>query len=164
MVEDENVMPGADDAVISWTASEFIAHEKDARWYGMLALVACVLAGLIFLITRDAISTFIVILGAVLFGIYAAREPRQLPYQLSDHGLRIGQRYFDLQQFRSFSVVPEGAFSSIVLMPLKRFAPMTTIYYAPEDEDRIVDVLATQLPYVEHRHDLVERLMRQIRF
>lgn len=153
-----------DPAIISWTASEFIAHDKTAGWYGMLALVTALLAGLIFLITRDFISTSVVIFGALLFGVYASRQPRQLPYRLDRHGLHIGQRYYDLRQFRSFSVVPEGAFSSIILMPLRRFAPQITIYYAPEAENRIVDVLAAQLPYAEYKHDMVERLMRQIRF
>ena len=149
---------------ISWTASEFIAHEKASQWYLTLAGVTVVLAVLIFILTRDIVSMIMIIFGASLFGVYAGRQPRQLPYQLSHHGLRIGQRSFDLQQFRSFSVVPEGAFSSIVLMPLRRFAPMTTIYYAPEDEDKIVEVLAAQLPYAEHKLDAVERLMRRIRF
>lgn len=149
---------------VSWTASEFIAHEKTVGWYGMLALATGVVGGLIFLVTRDFISTSMVIFGAILFGIYANRQPRQLPYRLDQRGLHIGQRYYDLGQFRSFSVVQEGAFASIILMPLRRFAPLTPIYYAPEAEDKIVDILASQLPYAEYRHDVVERLMRQIRF
>lgn len=149
---------------ISWTASEFIAHDKTAGWYGTLAGVAVLLAAIIFLLTRDPISASVVIVGAVLFGVYAGRQPRQLPYTLSDHGLHVGSRFYPLQQFRSFSVVPEGAFSSIVFMPLKRFAPLTTIYYPPESEEQIVDILSTELPFVEHRHDAIERLMRHIRF
>ena len=149
---------------INWTASEFIAHDKTAGWYGTLAGVAVLLAAIIFLLTRDAISSSVVVVGALLFGVYAARQPRQLPYSLSDHGLHVGSRFYPLQQFRSFSVVPEGAFSSIVFMPLKRFAPLTTIYYPPESEDQIVSILSTELPFAEHRHDAIERLMRRIRF
>ncbi len=151
-------------AEISWTASEFIAHHKDQKWYGMLALATVVAASLIFLLTRDFISTGIVILGAILFGIYAGRQPRQLPYRLNNQGLWIGERFLALHHFRSFAVVQEGAFSSIILMPLKRFAPLTTIYYAPEAEDQIIDILAEQLPYAEHHHDAIERLMHLIRF
>ncbi len=61
-------------------------------------------------------------------------------------------------------MVPEGAFSSVVFMPLKRFAPPRTIYYAPEDEDRIVGLLVNRLPLEEHRADAVDGLMRRIRF
>ncbi|MEO7364518.1 MAG: hypothetical protein ABIV43_03355 [Candidatus Saccharimonadales bacterium] len=149
---------------ISWTASEFIAHDKDSNWYVMLGLSTVIVAGIIYLLTRDIIATGFVLFVASLFGVYAGRQPRQLPYQLSNHGLRIGSRHYELRQFRSFSVVPEGAFSSIVLMPLQRFSPMTTIYYAPQDEDRIIDVLAAELPFVEHKHDVIERFMHRIRF
>ena len=149
---------------ISWTASEFIAHDKAPGWYGMLAVTTAVICALAYLLTRDLITITMIIIGAVLFGVYAGRQPRQLPYRLTYHGLKIGQRFYPMENFRSFAVVPEGAFSSIVLMPLRRFAPMTTIYFAPDDEDRIVDLLAQQLPYAEHRHDAIDRLMRHIRF
>lgn len=149
---------------ISWTASEFIAHDKSQGWYGRLAGVTALLVIIIFVLTRDFITSTVVIIGAFCFGVYAGRQPRQLPYRLDSFGLKIGQRSYPYEQFRSFSVVPEGAFSSIILMPLKRFAPLTTIYYAPESEDQIVDILAARLPYAEHKHDAVERLMRHIRF
>lgn len=149
---------------IEWTASEFIAHDKSGVWYGGLATAAVVLAGIVLLLTHDFISAGVIIFGALLFGVYANRKPRQLPYRLTHHGLDVGQRHYDLHQFRSFSIVPEGVFSSIVLMPLRRFAPLTTIYYAPEDEARIVAVLSQQLPHAEHHPDPVERLMRLIRF
>jgi hypothetical protein len=149
---------------ISWTASEFIAHDKEPGWYGLLALGALVATGLVYLVTRDPISSTVILVGALTFGFYGARKPRQLQYLLSDHGLRIASRYYPFEQFRSFSVIPEGAFSSIVFMPLKRFAPLTTIYYAPEDEDKIIDLLSIQLPYVERSHDVVDRLMHRIRF
>jgi hypothetical protein len=41
-------------------------------------------------------------------------------------------------------VVPEGAFNSIVFMPLKRFAVPLSIYYDPKDEDKIIAVLSAQ--------------------
>ena len=149
---------------ISWTASEFIAHDKTPGWYGMLAGVTLLLAAVIFVLTRDPISSSVVIIGALLFGVYAGRQPRQRPYTLNDHGLHVGSHFYPLQQFRSFSVVPEGVFSSIVLMPLRRFAPLTTIYYPPESEEQIIDILSTELPFAEHKHDAIERLMRHIRF
>jgi hypothetical protein len=149
---------------ISWTASEFIAHQKDQGWYTWLVVSSALITGLMYLIVRDIVPTVMIAFGAIIFGIYAGREPRQLVYKLDDSGLHIGSRLYDMAQFRSFGVVPEGAFSSIVLMPLQRFSPPITVYYAPEDEDRIVAILADWVPYAEHQHDMVERLMHRIRF
>jgi hypothetical protein len=156
--------PKSDGSVISWTASEFIAHEKSSQWYLGLAVTAILLAAIIYLLTRDKITSAIILIGAAFFGITGARQPRQLQYQLDDSGVQVGPRFHPYEEFRSFSVVPEGAFSSIVFMPLKRFATLTTIYYAPEDEEKIVNMLADRLPFEEYRHDVVDRLMRRVRF
>ncbi len=149
---------------ISWTASEFVAHEKSATWYLALAGSAAVIAALIYLLTRDKISTAVVIVGALTLGFYGARQPRQLDYRLNAEGVNIGQKYYRLEDFRSFAVVPEGAFASVIFMPLKRFAPLVTIYYAPTDEDKIVKLLSDSLPLEPHRADAVDNFMRRIRF
>lgn len=156
--------PAAAEGSISWTASEFVAHEKSSGWYLGLTAIAAVVACFVFLITRDIISTVVVLVGAAAFGILGSRKPRQQQYILDVGGLTIGQKRYDFGQFRSFSVVPEGAFSSIVFMPLKRFAQLTTIYYAPEDEDKIVDIISQSLPFEERPADAVDSLMKRVRF
>ena len=66
--------------------------------------------------------------------------------------------------FKSFSVVQEGAVESIWLLPLQRFAPGLSIYFAPNDKDRILAILDDFLPVEEKEPDMVERLMHKIRF
>lgn len=149
---------------VSWTASEFLAHEKSAGWYGLLSLTAAGLAALVYLISKDWVSVGVVLVGAVFLGIYAAMQPRQLEYHLDQQGLSIGDKRYGYNEFRSFAVVPEKAFSSIVFMPLKRFAVPITIYYAPEDEDKILNLLADRLPFEQAPRDAVGNLMRRIRF
>lgn len=151
-------------ADVAWTASEFVAHSKGSGWYGLLALSAAVLAALIYLITHDTISVGIIVFVAVLLGISAARKPRVLHYQLNGSGLAIGEKFYAYAEFKSFSVMQEGAFSSIMFLPLKRFMPPISIYYDPKDEDRIVEVLAYFLPMEARTHDLVDSFIKRIRF
>lgn len=150
--------------IISWVASEFIAHEKSPGWYGSLAGVTLLITAIVFLLTRDYVSSAVIVVCALFFGIYANRKPRQLQYQLGDRGFSVGAKHFSYEEFRSFSVVDDGAFASIVFAPLKRFAMLVTIYFAPEDEDEITAILSDRLPYEEHTSDSVDRLMRRIRF
>jgi hypothetical protein len=160
--QDDSQSPDAQS--ITWTASEFIAHSKSFGWYAGLALAAIMAAALIFYLTKDRISAAVILGAAFLLGIYGGHKPRELQYQLDQRGLTIGSRHFTYDHFRCFSVLPEGAFSSIVFMPLKRFAVTTTIYYAPEDEDKIVSLLGTHLPLEERGHDAIDRLMHRIHF
>lgn len=149
---------------VAWSASEFIAHQKSFGWYALLVVVAAAVAALVYLLTKDKISTGAVIFVAMILGITAARKPRTLRYELTDVGIGIGSKFYDYGQFRSFAIVDEGAFSSLVFMPLRRFMPLITVYYEPQDEDKIVGMLAERLPMEEHQLDLMERLMRRIRF
>jgi hypothetical protein len=163
-MEDENNKEAPKTQDVSWTASEFIAHEKSFSWYAALFAVGIIAAIGIFAITRDAVSVAVVVVSAALLGIYGSRRPRQLEYRVDDSGLTIGEKRYGYDEFRSFAVVPEGAFSSIIFMPLRRFALPTTIYYAPNVEEDIVNILSVSLPLQEHKHDAVDRLMRRIRF
>jgi len=149
---------------IIWTASEFVAHQKSLGWYALLGLGTVVIAGVIFLLTKDTISTSVIIIAGIVLGVYGARQPRQIEYQVDARGVRVDQKYYEYDTFRSFSIVPEGAFSSIIFTPLKRFASFKTIYYAPEDEAKIVALLDSRLPLQEYSHDIVDQLMRHIRF
>ncbi|HSX36769.1 MAG TPA: hypothetical protein VLG13_01455 [Patescibacteria group bacterium] len=158
------IPPKGPDGSISWTASEFVAHHKSAGWYLALAGAAIAVAALVWLATKDKISSSVVLIGAAAFGAYGARKPRQLQYSLDQQGLTIAAKHYAYRQFRSFAIVPEGAFNSIVFVPLKRFAPLTTIYYDPTDEDKIVALLSDKLPVEEREKDFIDRLMWRIRF
>ncbi|MEK7059344.1 MAG: hypothetical protein AAB971_01155 [Patescibacteria group bacterium] len=149
---------------ITWQASEFVHHDKSPSWYIALMIGSGLVAALIFWLTRDIVSVAVVIVGAALLATYGSRKPRQLDYKLDAQGVQIGQKYRVYNEFRSFSVAPEGAFSSIVFMPLKRFASITTIYFAPEDEEKIVNILSGQLPFEPYQPDAVDKLMKSIRF
>ena len=150
--------------VVTWTASEFVEHKKSASWYGALALATVIVAGLIFLITRDKISTSVIVVAAIVLGYMAARKPRTLEYRLNEAGLMVGAKFYGYEQFKSFSVIDEGAIPSIYLLPMKRFMPSLTIYYAPADEEKIVNVLTGRLPIEERRVDTMDRFLHRIRF
>ena len=154
----------SDEPIISWTASEYITHQKTAGWYALLALTAILIAAVTWLLTRDFFPTTTVVVCLVLLGIYAARKPQEQRYALGDSGFTIGARYHPYAEFRSFAVVPEGAFSSIELTPHKRFAMYTTIYYDPQDEEQIVDLISSHLPLVDPTSNMADNLMRRIHF
>jgi hypothetical protein len=156
--------PTQDKNIVSWSASEFIAHSKTGGWYGMLAGVSTALTAIIYLLTKDKITAGFVLFGAAALGYFGSRTPKELDYQISSSGVKIGEKQYSFNEFRSFSIVSEGAFLSIIFMPLKRFAPLRAIYFSPEQEDTIVGILSPRLPFEEHRNDVIDRLMDRIRF
>lgn len=148
---------------VSWSASEFIAHEKGPLWYLALAGLAIVLVAAVYFLFHDLVAAFAIIFVAIIFGFLAAHKPRVLAYHIGPEGLSIDNKMYAFSDFKSFGVVNEGAFSSITFMPMKRFMPSLSIYYPPEEEETIVDALSNYLPFAPVTHDLVDRLMHRIR-
>lgn len=149
---------------IGWSASEFIAHNKNSGWYFALAGGAGLLSLAIFFLTKDLISSIVVVIVAIVFGVFAARKPRELQYYIDNTGLKIAEKFYPYSDFKSFSVIQEDGIESIWFMPLKRFMPIISVYFDPNDGQKIADVLSQYLPFENRQPDPVDKLMRRLRF
>ena len=152
------------DLVVTWAASEYIEHERNARWYILLAIITAGLAAAIYFLTKDIFATTIIAIVGIIVGVFAGRKPRQMKYELSSSGLRIGEKSYPYSLFRTFSIIKDGAINSINLTPIKRFMPPISAYFAQKDEERITKMLGNYLPYEERKLDSIDRLSRRLRF
>lgn len=149
---------------ITWSASEYIAHEKDVRWYALFFLAVAGIVGLIYLITRDIFSSIVVFALAAFVAYSAGRKPHIITYKLDRHGLTIGDKFRPYSDFRSFAILQEEAFSTITMLPLRRFAVPISLYYDPKDEDAIITIISQHVPIEKGHHDPIDNLTRRIRF
>src|SRR5690606_8954315 len=147
---------------IRWTASEYVAHEKGVGWYILLGLAIVAFAAVVYVVTGELLSSVVIVVMGIAFGAFAARQPQELDYALDNTALHVGNRSYGYAQFKSFTIIDEGAIRSIMLMPLQRFMPPLNVYYAPEDEDKIATALSGYLPYEDRKQDVVDRFMRKV--
>ncbi len=162
--EPETSTPSIDS--VSWTASEYVAHDKDAGWYVLVSAAVAVFAGLIYFFDggRSLFSPILVIVAGVIFMVAANRKPSVLEYIVDNSGIHIGPKAYSYTQFKSFSIIQEGAINSIAFTPLQRFMPSLTIYYEPKDEKKIADAISEYLPHEPKTQDPIDSFMRKIRF
>jgi hypothetical protein len=136
---------------VTWTASEFVHHEKPSGWYGAMLAVGVFLAIAVFFLTGRGLSglfaSFVIILSVIAMLIVGKRQPRVLNYTIDDGGITVEDKFYDFGIFKSFSIA----------------APLT-LYFADEDADKIIDMLGEFLPHEERKNDTVDRLMSKIRF
>jgi hypothetical protein len=149
---------------IRWTASEFIDHQKTSSWFLGLAGAGLVVAAVVYLLTQDIFATIIIAILAFIFGIGAARKPRILEYSIGGAGITVGERYAPYEEFRSFAVVSEGAIESIILLPTKRWSPPLSVYFAPDDGEKIIDTLSAFVPFENHEPGLIDKFLHRIHF
>ncbi len=159
--QDDTRIPAEE--TVSWEASEYIYHEKDFLWF--LAVGVITLGFLAFSILILASWTFAILITvmATALVVYSRRPPRTLSYTLSAEGLHTGQQFHTFKEFKAFGVVQDGPLYSIMLVPTKRFAPMTAVYFAEQDGEKIVDIFGHHLPMEQLKLDFVDTLMRKLR-
>ena len=150
-------------AKFSWQASEYIHHEKRPLWFvGLFALAALLAAYCVWVHNWTGLAVLAMIVVAVIkFGL---TQPAVRQLTLDDQGLSIDQKLYRYDQFRSFSVMPDVAWHSIDLEPLRRFQPRLTIYFDDKDAETIISLLSAQLPRVDRLPDIIERLARAVKF
>jgi hypothetical protein len=148
---------------IAWEASEYVHRSKDVVWIIVFILVSLGFLGVALWFRAWTFAALVVVM-AVAMGFFAFRQPRVLKYSLTPQGLKIGEKHYDYQEFKAFGVKTEDAFYSVMLLPVKRFMPAITIYFAEADGEKIVDILGQYLPMENLKPDFIDNLMRRLHF
>jgi len=148
---------------IAWEASEYLQHNNGVWWYVAFFLIVVVL------ITFAVIFHFwtfipVVLVMAVAAIIHVRRPPRVVHYQLGDDGFQIEDNLHPYTNYKSFSVIRDGAFFAILLIPSRRFAVSTIVYFDEADGEEIVDAFGARLPMENRDLDPLDRFLRLIRF
>lgn len=152
---------GADLQIVEWEASEAIEGSKGAIWYvGFFIVVLTLLAAMIFL--REWIFAALIVVVAITLLIMSRRSPRVIRYVLNAQGLTIDGGLRAFTEFRAFGIVRDGAFFAIKLIPVGRFSPEVTVYFAQQDGERIVDILGAYLPMEEMKMHIFDRITRKL--
>jgi hypothetical protein len=155
--------PNPKNGSVAWQGVEFIEHPHNAAWYGALIFLTAALTGFVYFVTKDYIATGTIPIVGIIVGVFAKHKPGVVEYEISDSGLKVGQKNYPYGLFKSFSVLQEGSLKSVNLFPLKRFMPPIAAYFDPPDQDKIVDALGDHLPYEERKMDKIDLLSRRLR-
>ncbi len=153
-----------ENAIYTWQASEFATNEKNKSWYLILAGAAILVSGVTFLITREWLSIVVIVVLAVAVGFYGNIKPRTLSYSIEELGIKIGEKFYGFNEFKSFSVLEDMAVPSINLMPIKKLMMPISIYVAPSDLSKVADILGNYLPFEEKQRDFTDKLSHRLRF
>lgn len=154
------------EAPVSWTAQEYIHEDKGVGWYIIFVIVVIGLIAADIFLLRSWLYTFsvLVVVMAVALVVYARRPPRDIQYTLSGkQGLYIGERLYHLSDFKAFGLIKDGEHHSIMLIPIKRFAPGVSVYFPEDAGEQIVDILGQRLPMETLKLDPIDILIRKLR-
>lgn len=154
----------ADDEPVHWQASEFISQEKNGLWFTVFGIIVLgLIAADVFLLKSYTFSILVVVM-AVAVVVYSRRPPRQINYTLSgSQGLYVGEKLYHFNEFKAFGLIQDDGNHSIMLLPIKRFAPGVSVYFPEEAGERIVDILGARLPMEKLKLDVIDVVVRKLR-
>lgn len=154
----------ADDEPVHWSASEYIHEEKNSLWFVMFAIVALTLIAVdIFLMKSYTFSVLVLVMAAAII-IFSRRPPRVIEYTLSgDQGLYVGEKLYHFSEFKAFGLIDDREHHSIMLIPVKRFAPSVSVYFPEEVGEEIVDIFGARLPMEALKLDAIDIIVRKLR-
>lgn len=152
------------DNPVYWDAKEYIYRDKNMIWFLAFAIVMFGFVMLDVFLIKSYTFSFLVVVMAISIIVFSQRPPREINYILSGRqGLYVGEKLYSFDEFRSFGLLDEDGYNSIVLIPVKRFAPSVSVYFPQEVGEEIVDILGTRLPMEKIKFDMVDIIVRKLR-
>ena len=167
--DDPVAAPATDESLtkenpVNWTAQEYIHLEKGWLWFAVFVVLVLGIIALDILLLHTWTISLLTIVIAIAIIVYARRAPRTLHYALSPgRGLYVGERLYHFEEFKAFGLIRDGQHQSIMLIPVKRFAPGVSVYFPVEAGEQIVDILGKRLPMEDLKLDAIDVVTRWLR-
>ncbi|MCL2445051.1 hypothetical protein FWD07_02965 [Candidatus Saccharibacteria bacterium] len=147
---------------VTWQAEEYATGEKSPIWYVGFFIVVLGLIALDLFFLRSFSFTVVIIVSVVALFLYF-RSARTITYSLDATGLRIDDRLYRYNGFRSFGILDDGKRFSIILVPKKRFAHTISMFFPEDLGEQIVDIFGQRIPMEEVKFDLIDRIIKKLR-
>ena len=151
-------------ASFEWSAPEFIYFKKTNIWYAYLVGITILVEVGYHFLSKDFVTPVLIVLIAYVFGYYGGKKPDTIKYVVNNESVQINGKVFYYETLKSYSIHDFGNYSSMNIIPVKRFAPLRCLNYKTEDEEKIIKIIENQLPLDNRKEDIVDKFTRLISF
>lgn len=131
--------------IISWQAPEFIEYKKNTGWYVILIVVGIVLA-IAFYFMANYLAIVVVALAVMVIIITGKQKAKQRFYKLSSEGLKINEKFYPMNEFKSFFISYVGDTANLHLEKTKKFSPTVNTFLVGVNENEVIDFIKSCLP------------------
>ena len=147
---------------ISWRIEESDFAPQTAEWFWALGILAFALVVFAVLLKNYLL---IVIIALAAFIIYENKnkKPELIHFTLDGNGLRVGDKFYPYENFKSFWIYENiaGQKRELVFRRQQNFMPLLTIFFNNEDESEIQKILNKHLPEKEEPESLIDLLRKR---
>lgn len=92
--------------LLEWTHPEFVKHQRGAGWYIGYSLVGATLLVYSIINGNFLLAIVVVLVGFILLNYYR-HDPRPVPFQIRQKGIRVGSTFIPYSALQSFWIIYE---------------------------------------------------------
>lgn len=132
------------DDKISWKEFEYDYTEKHPDWFWILGIVA-VASILTAILAKNFLFAIILLLSAILLGVYGKREPKLIEFTLMPDGIKVDETFYRYQNVKSFWVNKSKSSAILIIETDRLFLPHIDIPLGETDPDKVTSLLKKYL-------------------
>lgn len=131
---------------VTWEAPAHHHTEKTSDWFWALGIIA-ISGSVAALFFGNLLLAILVILGALIMGILASREPEMTSYAVTTRGLRVGERLYPFGSLEAYYIDEDEPTGPQLLARSQHMFAQLVIMPLPEDAiEEIEHILESRLP------------------
>ncbi len=128
-----------------WNIPEFDKPKRGIAWYIITFLIV---SGLIIwsILTSNFLFTLLVILFFFIIVSYGRKEPKQLPFQINEDGIKLAEKFYPWKSLNEFWLIYEPpTVKRIYITAKNKLTPLLSIPLQTEDPIKIRQILLNYL-------------------
>jgi len=87
-----------------WTVQEYEQHERNTAWYVVMIILSILLIGY-GIFSGNFLFALIIILFAIILFLQSHQQPLQVPFQITELGVSLGNRFYLYSEFEDFYII-----------------------------------------------------------
>jgi len=153
-----------EEALLIWSAQEYVEHERDTKWFiGAGLLTFGLLSYSIY--TRDWFFVGVVIILVIVTLKYLKMKPALRRYGITRTGISVDEKFYSYDQLHSFWIVYQPPVKSLHILTNRKYLPVIDVQLEDQDPVLIKSILKKFLPEQEKRGEApMDKLSRMLRF
>lgn len=148
--------------IFSWSAPEYIRHDKSNRWYLTAGIIALLTSALALFLGNWTMALAVLALAAVYWYLDTYHPPKVTKIELSEMGVRVGHMFFPYSQIQSFWIIYDHGIKTLNFKALNHWFGDVVIQLGDIDPVEIRNFLIAQLPEWEGKREPVSEMFLRI--
>lgn len=163
-MKQQNSPKGHERVVFSWTAPEYIQHQKGPRWYVGAAVLLLLLLGWGFYSGNWTMVVALIVFAVVYQYLHAYHPPKETHIKISELGISVGDMFYAFSHIQAFWIIYQHGLKTLNVRVSKNLFSDIIIQLGEQDPVEVRQYLVGQIPEWEGKEeklsDLILRLLK----